>query len=76
MKRGAPPNNLRVLRAERGLRQQDVSAAASLSLTRYNLIENGRYEPRRAEAEAIAEAFNVSTRRLGFKTVIEQAVSA
>jgi putative transcriptional regulator len=51
-------NHLRVLRAERGLSQQDLADRLEVSRQSVNAIETGKYDPSLPLAFRIAELFD------------------
>lgn len=62
----ALPEQLRVLRARRNLKQQDLAARAGVSVTFLSELENGKREPGLASAIALANALGVTLDELVF----------
>lgn len=56
IRKPAPPNELRVLRAARRITQRDVARRAKMPTGRYWEIENGYRAPSTSEQNAIARA--------------------
>jgi transcriptional regulator with XRE-family HTH domain len=61
-----PVNRLRVLRAERGLRQRDLARRIGLSQGTYSLIESGDRPPTDEDRAALARVLKVEDEALGF----------
>lgn len=60
LKRTVLPNQLPVLRAERGASQMDVAKAVGMGHNRYWRIENGHTDPTDLERRTLAKTFGVS----------------
>lgn len=64
--RGKMKNCLEELRKERGLKQEDLAAALSVSRQTIGSLENGRYNPSIILAFKIARFFDLSIEEIFF----------
>lgn len=69
-------NNIKVIRKEKGLTQDDMAQALDISRSTYVHIENGKTSPTLDEFAKICETLNVSSRNLLYPTTTQPANEA
>ena len=62
--------NIKALRAVKGLRQEDLAKFLGISLNSYNNKENGKREFSLMEANSLAKLFGYSIEEIFFKKVL------